>query len=217
MYEAQFPRGKLSTWSHGLPYGRFTTLTQLPNGKHGNVTISGQHRVTGTSPFRANIAQRERHHFGPTTRDRERHHFGPTLRDREQQDLQKLQRMQNRAGRLLLGAPHRTPSAEVRNRLGWKDPGTSVAAFKNRLRRDEHFVFVVEEPVVVSVINYAINSTVERFPYCGKFSTSVAALSGEVPVRDSALLGGEIPVSGNLSPSVAQFPHGKLSYSRDPA
>ncbi|KAI8483389.1 hypothetical protein Bbelb_388520 [Branchiostoma belcheri] len=82
---------------------------------------------------------------------------------------------------------------------------------------DEHFVFVVEEPVVVSVINYAINSTVERFPYCGKFSTSVAALSGEVPVRDSALLGGEIPVSGNLSPSVAQFPHGKLSYSRDPA
>ncbi|KAI8518827.1 hypothetical protein Bbelb_020840 [Branchiostoma belcheri] len=38
-----------------------------------------------------------------------------------EQDLQKLQRMQNRAGRLLLGAPHRTPSAEVRTRLGWKD------------------------------------------------------------------------------------------------
>ena len=38
-----------------------------------------------------------------------------------EQDLQKLQRMQNRAGKLLLGAPHRTPSTEVLTRLGWKD------------------------------------------------------------------------------------------------
>ncbi|KAI8488658.1 hypothetical protein Bbelb_336870 [Branchiostoma belcheri] len=37
------------------------------------------------------------------------------------QDLQKIQRMQNRAGKLILKAPYRTPSIEVLTRLGWKD------------------------------------------------------------------------------------------------
>ncbi|KAI8481807.1 hypothetical protein Bbelb_404620 [Branchiostoma belcheri] len=101
-----------------------------PTSRGGNVTISGQHRVAGTSPFRANNA------IGNITISGRHCAIGNVtiLDPAPEQDLQKLQRMQNRAGRLLLGAPHRTPSAEVRNRLGWKDP-TSVAAFKNRLRR----------------------------------------------------------------------------------
>ncbi|CAH1256204.1 ACSS3 [Branchiostoma lanceolatum] len=37
------------------------------------------------------------------------------------QDLQKIQSMQNRAGKLILKAPHRTPSTEVLSRLSWKD------------------------------------------------------------------------------------------------
>ncbi|CAH1248415.1 Hypp8131 [Branchiostoma lanceolatum] len=37
------------------------------------------------------------------------------------QDLQKIQSMQNRAGKLILEAPHRTPSTEVFSRLNWKD------------------------------------------------------------------------------------------------
>ncbi|XP_078614427.1 uncharacterized protein LOC144883706 [Branchiostoma floridae x Branchiostoma japonicum] len=37
------------------------------------------------------------------------------------QDLQKIQTMQNRAGKLILNAPYRTPTTEVLSRLGWKD------------------------------------------------------------------------------------------------
>ena len=48
--------------------------------------------------------------------------YGSTVWDTApEQDLQKLQRMQNRAGKLLLRAHYRTPSAEVLTRLGWKN------------------------------------------------------------------------------------------------